>query len=141
MLRLPPGRIVGVSQHTPDRIARCVVSSVSQAPQPYCSTGPAVSQHCIATRPAAKPSSCHDTSDCIVTLSLARLPPARPRTRIDDRVVASLGHVVGYIVAQPAVSWPTMRTPARLLRTQAYLPGHTCQALCHNIACCIMTHT
>ena len=35
---------------------------------------PGLSQHCIATRPTAKPSSCHDTSDCIVTLSLARLP-------------------------------------------------------------------
>ena len=34
---------------------------------PYCGACPAVSQHCIATQPAARPSSCHDTNDCIMT--------------------------------------------------------------------------
>ena len=35
---------------------------------PYSRTGLAVSQHCIATRPAAKPLlPCHDTINCIVT--------------------------------------------------------------------------
>ena len=45
-----------------------VVSSVvSRASWPYRGTGPTMSQHYIATQPVAKPSSCHDTTDCIVT--------------------------------------------------------------------------
>ena len=42
-------------------------SAVSRASRPYCGTCPAVSQHCIVTQPTAKPSSYHDTNDCIVT--------------------------------------------------------------------------
>ena len=42
-------------------------SVVSCATRSYRGACPAVSQHCIATQPAARPSSCHDTNDCIVT--------------------------------------------------------------------------
>ena len=41
--------------------------AMSRASQPYYGACPAVSQHCIATHPTARPSSCHDTNDCIVT--------------------------------------------------------------------------
>ena len=49
--------------------ARHVTASlaVSRASRLYRGACPAVSQHCIATQPAARPSSCHDTNDCIVT--------------------------------------------------------------------------
>ena len=62
----PPGRVAGVPCRVAER-THALLCAVSQATLSYRSTGPAVSQHCIATRPAAKPSSCHDTSDCIVT--------------------------------------------------------------------------
>ena len=54
-----------MAQHRPCR--RCAVPCRTLA-RSYRNTSPAVSQHCIATRLAAKPLSlCHDTIDYIVT--------------------------------------------------------------------------
>ena len=72
------GRIVErsgiVSWPSTGRVAACGRpchrrASLCRAPAwPYRSTGSAVYQHCIATRPTAKPlPPCHDTIDCIVT--------------------------------------------------------------------------
>ena len=154
------GPLPVVSQESP---------TVSQAPQLYRSTGSAVSQHCIATHPAAKPSFCHDTSDCTLASPTARLslykdcivtqPPvaspsllSRYKTVYRD-TIHQLGRARAHCrpcrglpwlcrgLGSAAVSWPTMRVPAHLLRAQACLPGHAYQALCHNTTCCIVTHT
>ena len=68
----------------------------------------------VATHPSSQASACHDTTDCIVTHSPAtrplspvtiqnfvsrHSPPARPRARAADRVVASLGRFA-------ALPWP-----------------------------------
>ena len=60
--------------------------------------------------------SCHDTMLCIATLTLAR-PCVRAVSRPARRPALSWpsdGRIVGCIVAQPVVSWKTMRAQASL---------------------------
>ena len=68
------GRVAACGRYCHRRAVPCRLPA-----KPYRSTSPAVSQHCIATCPVAKPlPPCHDTIDCIVT----RLQPDCPLVTI-----------------------------------------------------------
>ena len=97
---------------------------------------------CIVTQP---PSGQPLTSVTKQNFVSRHNPPARPRT-----------HALLAVSWPPlTVSWPvpwpsrpyrgrpceSLRALTRLLCAQAHLPGPAYQALCHNTACCIVTHT
>ena len=95
---------------------------------------PAVSQHCIVTQPVANSLASVTIQNCVSRHN----PPARQR----GRALSALSWPP-LVVSWP-VSWPNRPyrgRPCAPLCAQACLPGHACQALCHNTTCCIMTDT
>ena len=104
--------------------------AVSRTSRSYRSAFPAVSQHCIARRLAARPSSYHDTELCIATLTPRGQAPARTPLALRSGLPYR-GASRSYRGRDVAVSW---RAAGRIVALAA---SPVC--LCHDTMYCIMT--
>ena len=150
---LPLGRVAAhtdcVTSHVTRRVAgrpRALLCIVSQPPRLCCGTYPTVSQHCITTHPVAKPSSYHDTSDCIVTrLNVQATLLSRYRTLYRDTHsqrpgpcarTAGLARRLTVSWGLSAVSWPSCG-PSRGALLAVSLPLLCAPCACVTIQCTV----
>ena len=106
------------SCRAPVRSAACRVAASStmlRASRPYRGACSAVSQHCIARHPAARPSFCPDKNDCIVTHPTNQVARALQHALARGRPCRGPFWLCHGVVSQPAgrvVAWPPLSEPS-----------------------------